>query len=170
MPQTDARRDTLMPRLDEWSVFQAAQPNALLIGPAANAKAAIFRLLPFLRAPVVHWHPRAMAEFTWPPTGALVVWDVDTLDRTQQERLIAWMDTHAAGLQVISVGKGPVFPLVLRQEFIETLYYRLNMVCLSVANQSRRRPQRSLHNERQPGPCPLNSRPARRVRATPLIR
>jgi hypothetical protein len=120
--------------LDEWSFFQATHPNALLIGPAANANAAILRLLPYLRAPVVHWHPRAMAEFMWQPTGTLVVWDVDTLNRTQQELLLAWMDSHAVDLQVISVGEDPVFPLVLRKELIATLYYRLNMVCLILAD------------------------------------
>jgi hypothetical protein len=123
-----------MSPLEEWSVFHAAHPNALLIGAAAKANAAIVGLLPYLRAPVVHWHPRAMAEFTWQATGTLVVWDVDILDRTQQELLLAWMDSHAADRQVISVGQGPVFPLVLRKEFIDTLYYRLNMVCLDLAN------------------------------------
>lgn len=153
MPQADAGRDTFMPPLDEWSVFQAAHPNALLIGPAADAKAAILRLLPYLRAPVVvHWHPRATAECRWQPTGVLVVWDVDTLDRTQQERLLAWLDSHGPDLQVISVAAGPVFPLVLCKEFIDTLYYRLNMVCLNVANNPRRRPRRSLDNERQSRP------------------
>ena len=170
MPQTDARLDTLMPPLDEWSVFQATKPNALLIGPAADVKAAISGLLPYLRAPVVvHCHPRAMAECTWPPTGALVGWDVDTLDRTQQEQLLAWMDSHAADLQVISVGEAPVFPLVLRKEFIDTLYYRLNMVCLNVANHLA--VALDAHSTMNVSRArPLNSRPARRVRATPLIR
>jgi hypothetical protein len=120
--------------IDEWSVFQAARPNALLIGSEANANAAILRLVPYLRTPVMHWHPKAMAESTWQPTGALVVWDVDTLDRIQQELLLEWMDSHAADLQVISVGKHPVFPLVLRETFLDTLYYRLNMVCLKLAD------------------------------------
>jgi hypothetical protein len=75
-----------------------------------------------------------MAEFMWQPTGTLVVWDVDTLNRTQQELLLAWMDSHAVDLQVISVGEDPVFPLVLRKELIATLYYRLNMVCLILAD------------------------------------
>jgi DNA-binding NtrC family response regulator len=75
-----------------------------------------------------------MAESTWQPTGTLVVWDVDTLDRMQQEQLLAWMQSHASDLQVISLGERPVFPLVLREEFSDRLYYRLNMVCLTLAN------------------------------------
>jgi hypothetical protein len=122
------------PPLDEWSIFQGAHPHVLLVGPGASAKAAIVRLLPYLRAPVVHWHPGAVAEPTQPAKGALVIWDVDTLDRIQQRLLLAWMDSHAADVQVISVGERPVFPLVLREKFLDTLYYRLNMVCLTLAN------------------------------------
>jgi len=123
-----------MPPIDEWSVFRGAHPNALLVGSEASAKAAISRLLPFLRPPVVHWHPRAVAEPTLPASGTLVIWDVDTMGLMQQEQLLMWMDSLAADVQVISVGGSPVFPLVLREEFLDTLYYRLNIVCLTLAS------------------------------------
>jgi replication-associated recombination protein RarA len=73
-----------------------------------------------------------MAE---PPqtTGTLIIWEVDTLDRTQQELFLMWMDRQV-DLQVISVARDPVFPLVLEGAFLDTLYYRLNIVCLQLSD------------------------------------
>lgn len=70
-----------------------------------------------------------------PPTatGTLVIWDVDTLDRTRQEQLLTWIESHAADVQVISVAERPLFPLVLCDEFLDALYYRLNSVCVALA-------------------------------------
>jgi hypothetical protein len=119
-----------IPQPDEWSCFRVAHPHALLIGSETWATAAMARLRPFLRAPLVHWHPSALVD---PPhaTGTLVTWEVDTLDRLQQALLLRWMDSHAADVQVISVAPCPVFPLVLEGTFLPTLYYRLNTVCLA---------------------------------------
>jgi hypothetical protein len=120
-------------RLTAWSVFRDAHPHALLIGPKASAQEVIVRLHRYLRTPVVHWRPCAVVE---PPSRAdtLVIWDVGALDRMQQALLFRWIDDRVAEAQVISVAESPVFPLVLRGEFAEALYYRLNTVCLTLSN------------------------------------
>ena len=69
-------------------------------------------------------------------TGTLVIREVDTLDRAQQEQFFAWLDRYAAGVQVISVTDRPLFPLVLADVFLEKLYYRLNVVCLPLSSHS----------------------------------
>ena len=121
-------------RLNAWSVFREARPHALLIGSKASAQAVIARLLRYLRAPLVHWRPCAVVEP--PPTAnTLVIWDVGTLDRMQQALLFRWIDARAADAQVISAAESPVFPLVVRGEFAEPLYYRLNTVCLTLSNE-----------------------------------
>ena len=119
------------PQIDEWSFFRGAHPNALLIGSETRATAAMGRLRPYLRAPLVHWHPSALLE---PPhaTGTLVTWEADSLDQLQQALLLAWMDRNAADVQVISVAPCPVFPLVSEGTFLPALYYRLNTVCLAL--------------------------------------
>jgi hypothetical protein len=118
-------------RLNDWSIFRSAHPHALLIGSEASAQAMIARLLRYLRAPLVHWRPGSGTE---PPhtAGTLVIWDVRALDRMQQAQLLAWMDRHIDDGQVISIAPAPVFPLALREEFLDALYYRLNIVCLGV--------------------------------------
>ena len=119
------------PQIDEWSFLRGAHPHALLIGPETRATAAMARLRPYLRAPLVHWHPSALVE---PPhaTATLVTWEVDTLDQLQQALLLTWMDSDGAGVQVISVSACPVFPLVSEGTFLPDLYYRLNTVCLAL--------------------------------------
>jgi hypothetical protein len=90
-------------------------------------------LCPYLRAPLVEWHPQAMVEPPQEAVGTLIVCGVDTLDLLQQERFLAWLHGHA-DVQVISVAERPVFPLVARAEFLEALYYRLNVLCLVMAD------------------------------------
>ena len=114
--------------IDEWSVFRHAHPHALLIGPAAQTMAAVARLRRDLRAPLVHWHPTAVAEPAQ-AAGTLIVWEVDALDQMQQQHLLTWMDLQL-DLQVISVARFPVYPLVQEGAFLDALYYRLNTVCL----------------------------------------
>lgn len=116
--------------MDDLSLFRGAHPHALLIGPAASADAALGRLLPHLRAPLSHWRPQAAGEPPQETTGTLVIWDVDALDRTRQEQLLMWMESRAPEVQVISISERPVFPLVSSDGFLDTLYYRLNTVCL----------------------------------------
>jgi hypothetical protein len=116
--------------MDDLALFRRAHPHALLIGSAASVDAALGRLLPHLRAPLSHWRPQLAVEPPQETTGTLVIWDVDALDRTRQEQLLAWMENRAQEMQVISIAKGPLFPLVSSDDFLDTLYYRLNTVCL----------------------------------------
>jgi hypothetical protein len=120
------------PPIDGWSVFRDGHPHALLIGSEAQATAAIVRLRQHLRQPLVQWHPSAVE----PPqsTSTLVIWEVETLDRMQQTLLLMWMDRDVADVQVISIARRPVFPLVLAGTFLQTLYYRLNTVCLVLSD------------------------------------
>ena len=110
-----------------------ARPNTLLIGSEAAADAVIAHRLPYLRAPIVNWHPRVAVE-PGIVSGTLVVRDVDTLDRAQQEQFFAWLDRYAAGVQVISVTESPLYSAVLAGAFLEKLYYRLNVVCLPLSS------------------------------------
>ena len=123
------------PAVDEWFLLRTGRPNALLIGSKARVNAAIAGLCPYLRAPLVEWHPRAVVEPPQEAVGTLIICGVETLDLAQQERFLAWLHGHAANdVQVLSVAERPVYPLVVREEFLEALYYRLNVLCLVMAD------------------------------------
>jgi hypothetical protein len=122
------------PPVDDWSPFRGAHPAALLIGSASGATAALVHLRPNLRPPLVHWWPWAVGEPPQTTTGTLVMWDVDSLSERQQAQLLTWLESRAANMQVISISERPLFPLVQRKEFLDSLYYRLNVVCLELSN------------------------------------
>jgi len=62
------------------------------------------------------------------PVGTLLLENVAALALAQQIRLHDWMS--GSRTQVISVVFAPLYPMVERGEFLEGLFYRLNMVTL----------------------------------------
>ena len=112
----------------DWRIFLEAQPNALLIGDEDLALSILVTYQHCLALPIVEW--RTPAPLKAPPSGTLVIWDVDRLDAPQQRACLAWMDRHAAAVQVISIAARTVFPLVQARAFLPELYYRLNTICL----------------------------------------
>ena len=61
--------------------------------------------------------------------GTLLLENVAALALAQQIRLDDWM-SHGTQTQVISVVFSPLYPMVERGEFLEGLFYRLNVVTL----------------------------------------
>ena len=115
----------------DWRIFLAAQPHTLLIGDEDLARSILDTYERYLAPPIVEWRPPT--PLNAPPSGTLVIWDVDRLSAPQQRACLAWMDRHAAGVQVISIASRTLFPLVQARAFLPKLYYRLNTVCLPLS-------------------------------------
>jgi len=109
-------------------IFLEAQPHTLLVGDEDLAQSLLATYQRHLGSPIVEWRPPAPLKA--PPVGTLVIWDVDRLNALQQRACLAWMDRHAAAVQVISVAARTIFPLVQARAFMPELYYRLNTICL----------------------------------------
>jgi hypothetical protein len=119
-------------QVDEWSVIRRTNLPVLFVGPAASVKPALARLRPHLGGPVSYWRPAVATEPPSTTRGALVIWDVDTLDGEQQQRLLAWMAGRGANVRVVSIAERPVFPLLRRKVFLDALYYRLNALYVTL--------------------------------------
>jgi hypothetical protein len=52
--------------------------------------------------------------------------DVSRLTDHEQFQLLQWMDEHRP--QLVSFTPTPIFPLVCKRRFLDTLFYRLNVV------------------------------------------
>ena len=66
--------------------------------------------------------------------GATVVLrDPAELDTGAQRELFQWLDAHEGRVQVVSVARAPLYPLVAEGEFSEALFYRLNIVTMHAA-------------------------------------
>ena len=75
--------------------------------------------------------------FTLPnvPTTVVVIEEVADLSTDHQQLLLWWLERHREGM-VLSFAVNPVFPLVSQGTLSEKLFYRLNMITLSVDDEA----------------------------------
>ena len=78
-------------------------------------------------------HPQRTMPFTLPnvPTTVVVIEEVAELSTDHQQMLLWWLERHRESM-VLSFARNPLFPLVSQGTLSEKLFYRLNMITLSV--------------------------------------
>ena len=118
--------------IDDWRIVQDTLTNALLIGPRTAVNAVIEQLLPLLRPPLWTWEPDVVREPPLLDVGTLIIREVDALDSFQQRHLLESLSSPNRDIRVISLASSPVYPLVQSGDFLEALYYRLNVVCVDL--------------------------------------
>jgi hypothetical protein len=105
--------------------LRASHINLLIIGPDHESLAVLDSLKPYLRTPLREWSGTPPLE-----SGTLILRDVSRLGTAEQEMLVDWLNDQGARVQVVSLDRQPVFPLVEHGGFLPTLYYRLNIVSI----------------------------------------
>jgi hypothetical protein len=136
--------DSYAKRPEDWRQARAAYLSLLLIGmPRVNLLLigvdgmvwdVLGTLLLDLQEPVTTWMPGQ--PLVLPPSaqaGTLLLHDVGTMTHEEQLRLLGWLEQSGGRTQVVSTAASPVLPRVRTGEFLETLYYRLNTVCVDLA-------------------------------------
>jgi hypothetical protein len=114
---------------EDWRLARGARVNLLLVGPDRSIPNTLTALLPDLREPIATWSPGQ--PFTLPPAsqaGTVILYDVGALGHDDQLRLLTWLDQAVGRTQVVSTASAPLLPRVEAGAFIDTLYYRLNVV------------------------------------------
>jgi sigma-54-interacting transcriptional regulator len=122
-------------RPDDWWVLQGRHPNVLVTGPRDATHAFLSVITASLEHPIRHLNCRAPLDL---PTaaGTIVLDDVDALSREEQEGLLRWLDAaQCVESQTIALTTVPLFAQVRAGAFLDTLYYRLNVVHLQVARE-----------------------------------
>jgi hypothetical protein len=114
--------------LDDWRLILSTRANVLIEGPEAATAEVLRVLTPLCRAPMADWG-QALGDAR-PPT--LIVREVWMLPATEQHRLLRWLDIGERA-QVLSTTSQPLFALVERRQFLESLFYRLNVIRLDAA-------------------------------------
>jgi hypothetical protein len=112
--------------MDDWRILLSSRANVLLEGPDRAIDRAVVVLSPHLRSPIQtcpRWAPQAV-----PREGTLILRGVETLSAQEQQNLLLWLDDAGAQVQVISVSSTPLFRRVLEGGFLDSLYYRLNVL------------------------------------------
>jgi transcriptional regulator of acetoin/glycerol metabolism len=111
--------------------------NLLLIGSEAVMQHILKLLLPVLDKPFATWRP---GELLVPPSvahaGTMILDGVAALGTEDQHRLLEWSNQAAGKIRIVSTSAAPLFPLVQAGTFLDTLYYRLNVICVDATDDS----------------------------------
>jgi len=105
--------------------------NLLLMGGDDVVQPLVESLAARFHQPVGTWSPGE--RLVLPPadrTGTMVLNDVGALALQDQIQLLEWLGTAIGRTQVVSTTPAPLLPRVESGKFIDTLYYRLNTVCV----------------------------------------
>ena len=105
--------------------------NVLLLGTNDVVNRVMAALHERLPEPVARWSPGD--EFMLPAVGkvgAIVLNDVGALAIQEQIQLLEWLNMAQGRTQVVSTAPTLLLPRVKAGAFIDTLYYRLNTLCL----------------------------------------
>jgi DNA-binding NtrC family response regulator len=103
-----ARRPPL-PSASDCNLIVETRCNTLVVGSETAVQRALGSLEPYLDA------------------STLVLRHVETLSPAEQQQVLAMLDDETAP-RLISTSAQPLYPLVMRGEFLEDLYYRLNVI------------------------------------------
>jgi transcriptional regulator of acetoin/glycerol metabolism len=79
---------------------------------------------------------RAGEKLALPPAhqqGTLILHDVGNLSPAEQLELLGWLADVDRDVQVVSTSSTQLMPRVNSGAFLDTLYYRLNTVCVDLA-------------------------------------
>jgi len=117
-------------------MLRRSRPNVLVIGSSTDTDRVFEVMYPYLRSPIVAWVPRETRDVPAASFRTLVIRDVDALDSTEQENLVASICRLTANVQIVSTSRTTLFPLVQRGAFLDRLYYQLNVVYLDLTDQT----------------------------------
>jgi len=127
MPGTSS--EAVLPH-DVLARLTRQHPNILLVGPVAFIHGALKSIEPLVSQPIVSWLPYETHGLPTAPCSTLVIHRVDTASAEQQQELYGWFETRARQVQVVATTLASLYPRVTEGTFLESLYYRLNHVCL----------------------------------------
>ena len=113
---------------DDWCLIHEFRANTLIVGPEDLTRTALGELRPLLAEPVITVSAMAPGPIAPPEGGTFILSDVWCLSLPDQHRLLAALDGRSAAMHVISTTTSPILAQVLRHAFLETLYYRLNVL------------------------------------------
>jgi hypothetical protein len=115
----------------DFHLLATTRANALLVGNEPATSKLWNMLWPTLRKPVRWWDARAM-PFPSQQDGTLILERVDEMEPLAQQRLFEWLDDPRRATRVLTASPRPLFPKVQSGDFLEKLYYRLNVVLLVI--------------------------------------
>jgi hypothetical protein len=130
-------------RSDDWRAAQAARHelefmgkprvNLLFVGVNGAVERVLEQLQIELHQTVTTRRPgQRLVVPPISPAPTLILHDVGSLEADDQKRLLQWLEVTEGTAQVISTTTTSLLTRVQQREFSDTLYYRLNTVCVDL--------------------------------------
>jgi hypothetical protein len=117
----------------DWRVLVTTHPNLLVVGTDVAVDDVLSTLPCTYEQCVVTCSVTVPFVLPSPPrSGTLILRDVAAVSPDGQRRLMAWLDETSGRPRVIATSARPLWPSVESGEFLDALYYRLNVVYLDL--------------------------------------
>jgi hypothetical protein len=134
---TRVREDWRTARAAHGDLQRMGMPrvNLLLIGPDGPIQGFLELLEKSCTHPLIEW--RRGERFALPPASrvrTVVLHDISNLDDHEQQSLLDWLENAQGVAQVISTSPVSLLPRVETGSFLDTLYYRLNMIVIDLVS------------------------------------
>jgi hypothetical protein len=126
---------------EHWRLARAAyadlrhlgmpRTNLLVEGPEAVVSNLIGLLQRHLDAPIAGWYPgQRLALPVTGQGGTLILHEAGALPFDDQWRLLDWLEQSNGETRILTTTSVSLLSRVQKGTFIETLFYRLNTVCV----------------------------------------
>jgi hypothetical protein len=141
MTTTDAFEFNALPDavLLGWLTARGHRPNVLIECSAANADTVMRHLMTWCSLPFRYCALPGKLELPVTPKGTLLLKDVAAMTLSQQVMLYDWLSV-SRDMQVVSISTAPLLTLVEDGDFLEGLFYRLNVIRLEAMQGTRPAP------------------------------
>jgi hypothetical protein len=116
----------------EWRAVAREHCNVLIEGNSAAADVVLEALRPHFRAPILEHRPKPGVPVPLPAQGTLVLLEVADMAPREQARLLRWLHERNGSVQVASICSDRLYPIVEAGRFDASLYYRLNIVRITL--------------------------------------
>lgn len=123
-----------------WLTARAHRPNILIECAPGSVDTAMRHLMTWCALPFRYCALPGRLELPATRRGTLLLNDVAALTLSQQVALYDWLTVGSGNMQVVSLTTGPLGRFVECGEFLEGLYYRLNVIRLDAAGGTRPAP------------------------------
>lgn len=134
---TDSRRPDELSDARDLNLVEARLAvstgvNLLLVGSDDDVDQLISQLRRDLDGPTNVWEPGRPLHLPDPArAGTLILRNVGQMSLPDQQRVFDWLPLHGRR-RIISTTRGSLVPLIVHGAFHESLYYRLNVVCVEL--------------------------------------
>jgi len=128
--RSDDRRIGAESLLSDDGLARFTNLNLLIMGADDVVASFVTSLWPYLSPPHVVRRRGEQLPALPPsrPAGTILVYDVDTLTRREQDTLHRWMNAGNNGTRVVSTTTQSLLPVMETGAFNDDLYYRLNVL------------------------------------------